>query len=169
MKQLLFAALSLGPACLSSAAVNSTRRAGAYGVDVSWPIHHGLQEPAAEGDSDPWTFASLLSLSFGGKANNTKANKASSHSPFGRAALDRYQKYMDGCYSEYDRKVCDFNEVGRLSHTLGQCANMKNFTELGFTKLRLPHQLYKELRRWYLANKEARIEEPWSEGSTFGE
>ena len=140
----LFACLLSGAARLSPAAAASseaeTNSFGQplYGLDVSFPNQHATVQPLSSGN------------------------------PLG----DRqkfYNDFMDGCRSHYGNggAACDNVEEGRISMSLAQPAQMQNYTEMGFKKIRAPEAVFRIIKDFWERNKDKGKLEKWYTGNTY--
>jgi hypothetical protein len=97
----------------------------AYGVDVSWPMHHHFDVVAMM------------------DASNT-------HHPTIRTDLaDVYGKYMTGCYETYSWEACEKHEEERLALNLNQPPLMRNFTAAGCAKVQAPRKAFALLSDYF--------------------
>jgi hypothetical protein len=79
----------------------------------------------------------------------------------------RYHEMLQGCFKMYSREECEATEVARLKMSLEQPKTQFNYTELGFKKLRTPRVVYEALKKFYVENKEKRVEEKWARAYTY--
>jgi hypothetical protein len=79
----------------------------------------------------------------------------------------KYDNYVAGCMRYYnetdtDTSVCRRNERDRISMCLRQPQSMKNYTELGYAKIKTPAHAYKLIKEFYDANKHLEKLERWA-------
>lgn len=121
-----------------------------YGVDVSFPMHHG---PSKNNDA------------------NIK-NDGSEKMPieqFTRDRLDYYQNhFLQGCLDAFGEDPCLRSEQERIEMSQRQPATMKNMTKgLGYRKTKVPPEVFATILDFWRQNQqEARLED-WPEGSTY--
>ena len=118
-----------------------------YGVDASFPIHHGWARNGA----------------------NVETSQL-----FGTDRIYLYNKYMDGCKEKYTLLDCKQNEEQRLNLNRNQPQSLQNYTDIGFKKARLSEELFKSLQEYWQSvmneNEKgiAGIEvESWPPGNTY--
>lgn len=85
---------------------------------------------------------------------------------------DRYQRYMDGCYTYWEEKVgqgieCNKTEYDRIVGNLNQPPSVRNYTTLGYKKIRAPDKVFQLLQDFWQQNKDFRQEEAWQVGEVF--
>mmetsp|Transcript_25985 Transcript_25985/g.53611 ORF Transcript_25985/g.53611 Transcript_25985/m.53611 type:complete len:502 (-) Transcript_25985:168-1673(-) len=115
---------------------------GYYGVDHSFPIHR-IEKFSNEKENDP--FDSVSKRKF-------------------------YRDFMQGCRTKYAPQefLCDDTEVERLEMNLRQPASMRNYTFLGFQKVRAPEKLMELLTNFWNENSKNEItSETWNKGNTY--
>lgn len=86
-----------------------------------------------------------------------------------------YKKYMDGCHkhwSDHDRthdtNVCDEFEKQRIQHVRDQVHSMRNFTDLGYKKIKAPDELFNLILKFWNDNKnQGEEDEEWIPGNSF--
>ncbi len=85
--------------------------------------------------------------------------------------LDRrqsfYDHYMEGCYTNAHKDVCDENEETRLAMNIRQPQSMVNMTSTGYRKLRAPNSLIHLLTDFWETNKHNKEVEEWNHGNVF--
>jgi hypothetical protein len=87
----------------------------------------------------------------------------------------RYDQYMQACADFYNSKKggtvgtdqCRENEDDRISMTLRQPQSMRNYTDLGYRKIRAPEHVFQLLKDFWEKNKENRTPEKWSIGNIY--
>jgi prolyl 4-hydroxylase len=78
-----------------------------------------------------------------------------------------YNQYMADCIELYNEADCWHNERHRIEMSLRQPQSMRNYTQLGYAKVKTPAYAYKLLKEFYDNNKHRASEEEWSSGSAF--
>lgn len=80
-----------------------------------------------------------------------------------------YKGYLQGCVDHYGDKGqrCVNNERERVEMSLRQPQSMKNYTELGFTKIRAPDHVMELIRNFWELNKDKGKPENWPAGNTY--
>jgi prolyl 4-hydroxylase len=84
----------------------------------------------------------------------------------------KHDEHMASCmnfYNETDVETsrCWFNERDRVEQSLRQPQSMRNYTELGYTKIRTPEYAYKLIKEFYDANKHREKPERWAHGNIY--
>jgi len=129
-----------------------------YGVDISFPVHHGI------------------STNYAWLPHNTDPNQSYETDEYKDMPVqilgnrkDFYENFINGCRERYGKKehACDETERDRMAMSVRQPQSMQNYTETGFKKIRAPESLRKLLTNYWEKNKEARKEEKWSTGNTY--
>ena len=136
-----------------------------YGVDVSFPHHH-----------------KRVSTNYDWLPHNDPARSSPSHPnyvappheykdmPVQRLGnkQDFYESFMDGCrLSTNDHDACDQTENDRIEMNLRQPQSMVNYTDLGFTKVKVPKKVFKSIKKFWDDNKGAEEVEEWFTGNTY--
>lgn len=129
-----------------------------YGVDVSFPVHHGI------------------STNYAWLPHNTDP----AHNPVPKQYKDMpiqtlgarskfYDEFLNGCRQHYGNRAfsCDQTEKDRLAMSVRQPQSMQNYTDVGFKKIRAPEPLIKLLNEHWKINKENKKQEQWSTGNTY--
>ena len=80
---------------------------------------------------------------------------------------ERYQKTMAGCYEAYSKRECDATELARMEMNLEQPRAQHNYTELGFKKIRVPDEIFKDILTFYEEHKDEEKLENWPRGNTY--
>ena len=85
-----------------------------------------------------------------------------SKNPLGNKQQD-FDDYMAGCVDYYDTKGsrCWANEADRIKMSLRQPAGMYNYTEMGFTKIKAPKEVFDLLKEFWAKNKDREKAESW--------
>lgn len=121
-----------------------------HNADESWPTLHG------------WIVGSGSSSSSGTDHSNTTLllDLTRPSSP----QTDRYRKYMKGCIDRYGPSLCLTNEEDRIAQNRNQPSLQKNFTALGYAKVKAPR--FDLIQRfWYHTNDDAIKREVWDRGN----
>ena len=100
-----------------------------YGVDVSYPIHHGLES--------------------------------------GTFQWERWHRSMEHCAKRYSKGSCDANERSRMQLNRVQPPLQRNYTELGYAKLKAPEGSYRRLKTFFDQFRNNEQEEAWPAGNTY--
>jgi prolyl 4-hydroxylase len=79
----------------------------------------------------------------------------------------RYEQSMAGCYKQASRSLCDGTERARMEMNRDQPATQHNYTEIGFKKMRVPEELFKNILAFYTENKDKEKVESWPAGNTY--
>jgi prolyl 4-hydroxylase len=79
---------------------------------------------------------------------------------------ERYEHYMNGCVNAYGGLEgrgarCIENETDRWKMSLRQPQSMKNYTKMGYTKIRAPDRVYELLKEFWDKNKQFQKPEKW--------
>lgn len=88
-------------------------------------------------------------------------------SPLGPDVKQRYDEYIQGCvdyYNSFERpkgKRCTSGEAERIDMTQRQPRSVYNYTELGFTKIRAPENVFKLIKEFWDTNRGNETEEKW--------
>ncbi len=82
-------------------------------------------------------------------------------------SLSIYLSFMKGCYEKFSKRECDGNEDARIEMNFDQPRTQHNYTELGFKKIRIPDELFKELLQFYEENKKFAAPEQWPRANTY--
>ena len=78
-----------------------------------------------------------------------------------------YDEYMEGCYRNANKDVCDENEKDRLAMNARQPQSMVNMTSTGYLKLKAPDSLIHLLTEFWETNKHHKEVEEWNHGNVF--
>mmetsp|Transcript_14747 Transcript_14747/g.48165 ORF Transcript_14747/g.48165 Transcript_14747/m.48165 type:complete len:379 (+) Transcript_14747:15-1151(+) len=100
-----------------------------YGVDETFPIHHGL----------------------------TSAN----------SGYETYQRFISGCEARFGTQPCRQTERQRMAMNLEQGSRQRNYTELGFGRVKAPEAAYGPARRFWEAHRDEASPETWPPGNTY--
>lgn len=84
----------------------------------------------------------------------------------------RYSKYMKDCFDYYQAKGhkgirCKQTEQDRIDMSLRQPQSMRNYTTMGFTKIRAPDHVFELLQSFWSQNKDRRKLEQWPPGNIY--
>lgn len=130
-----------------------------YGVDVSWPIHHGK-----------------ISTNYAWLPHNV--DPANNPTPpeyegmpiqmLGNKQKD-YDDFLEGCHKQYPKykQACDSTERDRVEMSIRQPASMQNYTDIGFKKIRAPEAMFNMLKKFWEENKDKKTNENWPKGNTY--
>eukprot|EP00978_Attheya_sp_CCMP212_P000967 scaffold2027_cov52-Attheya_sp.AAC.2 len=132
----------------------------AYGVDVSFPIHHFPEIS----NNYPW-----LPHNANPESNPVPDEyKDMALQPLGNKQ-EAYDNFLNGCVERYGEKghICQSTEVERVAMALRQPQAMQNYTDVGFKKLRAPKALYKMVKDFWDKNKDTQSNENWPKGNTY--
>lgn len=81
---------------------------------------------------------------------------------------DRYEKWMADCYKAYSQRECDATERARLEMCMDQPKQHFNYTETGFKKMKVPEEIFKEIKAFWDENKgKGEMNENWPRGNTY--
>jgi prolyl 4-hydroxylase len=87
---------------------------------------------------------------------------------------DVYERYMAGCIDYWEtnnnttrRNICNDNERGRIEMSTNQPRSMKNFTKMGFAKIRAPDHVFTLLKEFWDKNHMKESSESWSPGNIY--
>ena len=81
-----------------------------------------------------------------------------------------FNQYLNGCVEHYGEKKgerCISNEAQRIKMTLRQPKGMKNYTSMGFKKMRAPDHVFSLLKTFWEANKDSERDEKWPAGNIY--
>jgi len=92
---------------------------------------------------------------------------ALSANPTKRHFAKRYDDLMSGCYKAYTQHECDGNEHARIDMNLNQPRSQHNYTDMGFKKMRIPEDLWKDIQEFWNENKDKERVENWPRGNTY--
>lgn len=111
-----------------------------YGVDISFPQHH----------------ATILSSS------------SPPPLPLLPGRQDFYDHFLETCRSHNTKpEICDENEVDRIDMNIRQPQSMVNYTSLGYTKVKVPHKVFKIIHKFWTDNVGREEVEEWDMGNTY--
>ena len=129
-----------------------------YGVDVSFPIHH--HKVSTNYDYLPHNVDPTVS---------TPAKYADMPvQPLGnRQAF--YDDFVDGCVKHFGKKGqrCVSTENDRIEMSLRQPQSMKNYTAVGYKKIRAPEALFSLIKDFWDKNHHLAKDEQWGVGNTY--
>lgn len=82
---------------------------------------------------------------------------------------DFYDNYMEGCrhHEKSDHEACDQSEADRIHMNVIQPQSMVNYTTLGFTKVKTPAKVFKQIKKFWEDNKGTEEPEEWFTGNTY--
>lgn len=134
-----------------------------YGVDVSFPIHHGK-----------------ISTNYAWLPHNVEPDKHPTPPEYEGMPIQYlgerqkwYDSFMDSCDKHYGggrgRSACRMTEEDRVEMSLRQPGGMQNYTELGFKKLRAPKEVWERVKKFWEENKDKKNwkDENWPKGNTY--
>jgi len=81
--------------------------------------------------------------------------------------FELYQEFMRGCGAASSNRACENNEASRMSMNRDQPPRQRNYTSLGFGKLRAPRAAYDAARAFWDQHKDQPSEESWPPGNTY--
>jgi len=84
-----------------------------------------------------------------------------------RLFAERYRDYMKGCIDAYSKRECEGNERARVDMNFNQPRSQHNYTEMGFKKMRIPDELWRDLQEFWDENKAKERVESWPRGNTY--
>lgn len=130
-----------------------------YGVDISFPIHH-----ATTSDNYAWLPHNLEPESHA----TPRKYRDMSVQPLGDTNA-RYKEFIEGCATAFGNKGkrCYQCEADRVAMSLRQPQSMQNYTDVGFKKIKCPHDLWVLLKDFWDKNKEKAKTEQWGVGNTY--
>jgi len=84
----------------------------------------------------------------------------------------RFEHYMNGCFEYYEQKSgkgmrCIQTERERIAMTLRQPKSMRNYTKMGYTKIRAPDHVFELLKTFWETNKDKQKLEEWPIGNIY--
>jgi len=134
-----------------------------YGVDVSFPIHHGeLSQNYA------W-----LPHNLDPENNPTPPEFVGKNVQYMGNKQQEYDEFIKGCDEHYGSRsrysACKTTESDRVDMSLRQPAGMQNYTELGFKKIRAPKEVWDRVKKFWDDNKDKENwkDENWPKGNTY--
>lgn len=139
----------------SASTISGQERLVNYGVDVSYPMHYAD-----------------ISKNYHWLPHNLDPSLETPEEYLGREVQplgDRqtaYDNLINGCVAHYGKKgfVCHETENDRIAMNLRQPQSMMNYTQLGFTKIRAPTEVFELLKEFWKDNRDRALEEHWSTG-----
>jgi len=78
-----------------------------------------------------------------------------------------YDDFMQGCAADYRMSSCKSNEESRMAMNRDQIPRQRNFTELGFAKIKAPQAVYGAARRFWDLHRDSTTSEQWPAGNTY--
>jgi prolyl 4-hydroxylase len=134
-----------------------------YGADISWPHHHRQ-----------------VSSNYAWLPHNIDPKHYPVPSKYQDVPIqplgDRqafYETFLESCEKYYkekkDQGKCASTEENRMHINLRQPSSMKNYTDIGFKKIRTPERVWKLLETFWEMNKSEMYstQEVWGKGNTF--
>lgn len=134
-----------------------------YGVDVSFPMHHGKLS-----DNFAW-----LPHNVDPESNPTPARYEGMPVQYLGDKQAEYDEFMKGCDAHYggsgSYSPCRVTEQDRVAMSLRQPGGMQNYTELGFKKIRAPKDVWEKVKKFWDDNKDKKNwkDENWPKGNTY--
>ena len=137
-----------------------------YGVDTSFPIHHGTistnyawlpHNIDPENHPTPKQYVGMPVQYLG--------NKQAEYEQFLKGCNDKYA--ISGKKKSYS--PCDTTEEDRVEMSLRQPSSMQNYTDLGFKKIKAPPEVWDQVKTFWEANKDRKNwqNENWPKGNTY--
>lgn len=130
-----------------------------YGVDISMPI-----QSATVSTNYPW-----LPHNVDPENNPTPPEyEGMPIQPLGNKQ-EFYDNMIQGCRDFYGKKghSCDSTEMDRVAMSLRQPASMRNFTEMGFAKIKAPAEVFALIKAFWDKNRDNMEDERWARGNTY--
>ena len=126
-----------------------------YGVDVSYPMHH-----AQVSQNYPW-----LPHNLDPTLEVPEEHKGQPIQHLGNVQAF-YDKLIDDCDTFYGDKgyICHETERDRILMNRRQIQSMINYTQMGFTKMRAPPEVFELLQSFWTNNRHRAVKEDWSAG-----
>ncbi|KAH8082930.1 ATPase [Aureococcus anophagefferens] len=78
-----------------------------------------------------------------------------------------YKEFINGCANKFKMGSCRSNEESRMAMNRDQIPRQRNFTELGFAKIRAPENVYGPARAFWDLHKDSGTSEAWPAGNTY--
>jgi prolyl 4-hydroxylase len=152
---MIIKAISLVWFLQSATTISGQERLVDYGVDVSYPMHYAD-----------------ISKNYDWLPHNLDPSLETPEEYVGREVQhlgDKqtfYDNLLQGCVAHYDKKgfICQETENDRIAMNLRQPKSMLNYTQLGFTKIRAPTEVFELLKEFWNDNRDRAEEEEWSTG-----
>jgi hypothetical protein len=131
----------------------------AYGVDVSYPIHHSKVS-----DNYAW----LPHNQDPEHVETPEHYKNKVVQPLGHRQKF-YDEFLDSCIKFYGRRGsrCIASETGRYEMSLRQPKSMRNYTDLGYEKIKAPDSLFQTIKTFWDENKDKAKLEQWGVANTY--
>ena len=155
MRSVFHIALTFASAVL----VASAEEEPSYGVDVSFPSHRSkvsTNYPWLPHNVDPDN--NPTPPEYKGMPIQSLGNKQKFYDDFLQGCRDYYKKYAH---------ACDSTERDRVEMSLRQPPSMKNYTDIGFKKIRTPDKVWKLIENFWEKNKDKKMPENWNKGNTY--
>lgn len=83
------------------------------------------------------------------------------------AGAKLYEWFMSGCGAAASRRQCEANEASRMEMNREQICRQRNYTALGFAKLRAPKAAYHVARSFWDKHQTKSTTENWPPGNTY--
>jgi prolyl 4-hydroxylase len=126
---------------IQEATAQKTQGNDRYGADCSFPIHH-------------WRF---------------KIEPKCEDAAMGANRVQYYKYFIQSCHAHFGIRCLEV-ERERLELSRRQPQSMKNYTAIGFEKIRAPDALFQLIREHWERNKDNNLDayvEKWDKGSTY--
>lgn len=124
-------------------------------LQKSWPMHH-----RSVSTNYPWLPHNVDPLNH----PTPSEYDGMKLQPLGNVE-ERYNHYMNGCIAKYGGSGkgtrCLENEKDRWEMSLRQPQSMKNYTAMGFTKIRAPDRVFELLKEFWDKNHHLAKPEKW--------
>lgn len=78
-----------------------------------------------------------------------------------------YEEFIQGCGDTFKMRSCVSNEESRMAMNRDQIPRQRNFTELGFAKIKAPSSVYGPARAFWDLHKRSTTSESWPAGNTY--
>jgi len=146
-----------------------------YGADISFPMHYERVST-----NYPWLMHNKLNNNDKNSTTTTGSTGTTGKIPIPDRYKDQplqplgnkhkfYSDYVQGCVDRYGPKGnrCIQSEQDRVEMSLRQPQSMRNYTKIGFTKIRAPERVMTLLNEFWQANKDKQKDENWPVGNTY--
>mmetsp|Transcript_20580 Transcript_20580/g.23857 ORF Transcript_20580/g.23857 Transcript_20580/m.23857 type:complete len:473 (-) Transcript_20580:131-1549(-) len=130
-----------------------------YGVDLSFPIHHGSVS----------TNYAWLPHNIDPETGTTPEQYKDMPIQYLGDRQKKYDEFIQGCLDFYpkNKRSCLQTEQDRVEMSKRQPASMQNYTDIGFKKIRVPDKLWSLLSDFCEKNKDKKSFEVWNKGNTY--
>jgi len=153
--------------------------ATSYGVDKSWPMHHGLISKSDIDDVSSSSSPSSWSQQHKRYEDFMKGCYQQGNNKYEKRADGLYQRKDDpdpninnvgGKYRNSDEEyvnACNEAERDRLEMNLNQPKQMGNYTHSGYAKVHTPTNVLQLLKKFWDQNQRFSWPEFWNDGNTY--